>query len=95
MGASIVLGLAAVRRRDFAGHRVWMMRAYALGLGAGTQIFTVGFGEAVFGTGVVRADLLLGSAWVINLAVAEWIIRRPTPGRARAARSRAAVAGSS
>ena len=93
MGISIVLGLAAVRRRDFAGHRVWMMRAYALGLGAGTQIFTVGLGEAVFGTGVVRTDLMLDSAWVLNLAVAEWLIRRPATRSTRRARTRATLAG--
>ena len=47
MGVSIVLGVTAIRARDIARHRAWMMRAYALGLGAGTQAFTVGFGEAV------------------------------------------------
>ena len=46
MGASVILGLVAIRRRDIARHRAWMTRAYALALGAGTQAFTVGFGEA-------------------------------------------------
>ncbi len=91
MGASIVLGVTAIRERDIARHRAWMIRAYALGLGAGTQIFTVGFGEAAFGVGVTRGDLMMGSAWAINLAVAEWVIRRPV---ARRARTRAALAGS-
>jgi uncharacterized membrane protein len=77
MGISIVLGLAAVRRREIARHRAWMIRAYALGLGAGTQAFTQGFGEAAFGTGVLRTDLMMGAGWAINLAVAEWFIRRP------------------
>lgn len=76
MAVSIVLGFAAVRRRDIARHRAWMTRAYALALGAGTQAFTVGFGEAAFGSGVVRTDLMLGAGWVVNLAVAEWVIRR-------------------
>ena len=49
----------------------------ALALGAGTQVFTVGFGGALFGAGVVRTDLMMGAAWAINLAVAEWFIRRP------------------
>jgi uncharacterized membrane protein len=40
MAASIVLGFAAIRRREIPAHRAWMMRAYALGLGAGTQAFT-------------------------------------------------------
>jgi uncharacterized membrane protein len=78
LAACLVLGVAAVRRRDIATHRAWMVRAYAIGLGAGTQVFTEGFGEAIFGTGVLAGDLAKGAAWMINLAVAEWAIRRPT-----------------
>ena len=37
MAACLVLGLAAVRRRDIAAHRAWMIRAYAIGLAAGTH----------------------------------------------------------
>jgi uncharacterized membrane protein len=82
MIASLVLGVMAIRRRDVAAHRAWMLRAYALGLGAGTQVFTEGFGTAIFGTGEVAGDLAKGSAWVINLAVAEWAMRRsPAPAR--------------
>ena len=94
MGASIILGLSAIRRRDIARHRAWMVRAYALALGAGTQAFTVGFGEAIFGSGTHRTDLMLGAGWVINLAVAEWFIRRPAVLRARRARTALALAGS-
>ena len=86
MGVSLILGVTAIRVRDIARHRAWMTRAYALGLGAGTQVFTQGFGEAVFGT-----DLMMGAGWAINLAVAEWIIRRPASRRAH---TRAAFAGS-
>lgn len=74
--ASLVLGFAAIRRRDIRAHRAWMMRAYALGLGAGTQVMTEGLSKALFGTGTVRDDLAKGAAWLINLAVAEWVIRR-------------------
>ncbi len=91
MGIGIILGLVAIRSRDIPRHRAWMTRAYALALGAGTQAFTVGFGEALFGAGVVRTDLMMGAAWVINLAVAEWFIRRPAIRRAR--RARTALAG--
>lgn len=76
MAGSIVLGLAAIRGREIARHRVWMTRAYALALGAGTQAITVGFGAAIFGSGVVRHDLMMGAGWAINLAVAECVIRR-------------------
>lgn len=93
MAGSIILGLAAIRRRDIARHRAWMTRAYALALGAGTQAFTVGFGEGLFGSGVVRHDLMMGAGWAINLSVAEWIIRRPSARQTRRSRTRAAPVG--
>jgi uncharacterized membrane protein len=76
MAASIILGFTAIRRRDFARHQAWMTRAYALALGAGTQVFTQGIGKAFFGTSELTTDLGLGAGWVINLAVAEYVIRR-------------------
>jgi hypothetical protein len=92
MAASIVLGFAAIRRRDIPAHRAWMMRAYALGLGAGTQAFTEGIGEALFGTTDLSKAISLGSGWVINAVVAEWVIRRPSLRRAARARAHAALA---
>jgi uncharacterized membrane protein len=77
MAASIGLGLAAIRRGDVARHRAWMTRAYALALGAGTQVFTKGLGPALFGSSELTLDLSLGAGWVINLAVAEYVLRRP------------------
>lgn len=90
MGVSLILGVGAIRHRDIARHRAWMTRAYALGLGAGTQVFTQGFGEAAFGTGETRTGLIMGAGWAINLAVAEWLIRRPATRRRH---TRAAFAG--
>lgn len=77
MLAALVLGFRAIRRRDVRRHRAWMARAYAIGLGAGTQALTQGLWLGFAGPpdDVTRA-LLLGASWVINLAVAEWIIRR-------------------
>ncbi|MGD9991552.1 DUF2306 domain-containing protein [Pseudonocardia sp.] len=75
--ACLVLGVTAVRRRDLAAHRAWMIRAYAIALAAGTQLLTIGLGTAVFGTGVLVTDLSNGAGWLVNLAVAEWIVRRP------------------
>jgi uncharacterized membrane protein YozB (DUF420 family) len=77
MAASLLLGVTAIRRRDVAGHRAWMIRAYAIGLAAGTQAFTEGIGGAIVGTGELRMDLAKVAGWVINLAVAEWAIHRP------------------
>jgi hypothetical protein len=81
MAACLVLGFTAVRRRDIAAHRTWMIRAYAIGLAAGTQAFTEGIGGAIFGSGVLAADLAKGAGWLINLAVAEWALRRPVRRR--------------
>jgi len=84
LAASLLLGVVAIRRGDIASHRAWMMRTYAIGLGAGTQVFTEGVAEAVVGAGELRLDLAKGTGWVINLAVAEWAIRRPArQGRRR------------
>jgi uncharacterized membrane protein len=85
MAGCLVLGFAAARRRDIASHRAWMIRAYAIGLAAGTQAFTEGVGGAIFGTGVLAADVAKGVGWAINLAVAEWSIRHPARRPSRAA----------
>ncbi|MFI6537024.1 DUF2306 domain-containing protein [Nonomuraea sp. NPDC050547] len=78
MAASLALGLLAILRRDIAAHRAWMMRAYAIALGAGTQAFTLLPWFLVAGTpGQLPKALLMAAGWLINLAVAEWIIRRP------------------
>jgi len=94
MAAFIVLGFTAIRRRDIAAHRAWMVRAYVLGVGAGTQAFTQGFGEALFGTGDLGTGLSVSSGWIINAAVAEWVIRRPAGTAAGRARTRSGLAGS-
>jgi uncharacterized membrane protein len=94
MAAFIVLGFTAIRRRDIAGHRAWMIRAYALAVGAGTQVFTQGVGEALFGTGELSTALSVSAGWVINVAVAEWVIRRPRARRVDRARTRTVLAGS-
>lgn len=70
------MAFTAIRRRDITRHQQWMIRAYALSLGAATQIFTLGFGQSIFGDNETGTALLTGAAWVINLAVAEWVIRR-------------------
>ncbi len=78
MTACLVLGVTTIRRGDVVAHRAWMIRAYAIGLAAGTQAFTIGIAAALIGTGGIRGDLGSAAGWVINLAVAEWLIRRPT-----------------
>ena len=86
MVLSIVLGYAAIRRQDILQHRAWMTRGYAIGLGAGTQVLTGMVGELIAGPpNELGNALLMGAGWVINLALAEWIIRKRTANRARTA----------
>ena len=80
MLTSIVLAVFAIRRRDFPSHGAWMTRGYAIALGAGTQVFTMLPWVLVFGP-IGAADelprtVLMTAGWVINLGVAEYVIRR-------------------
>jgi hypothetical protein len=77
MIVAIAWGAVALGRRDFVRHGRWMLRAYAVGMGAGTQAlillpWTLLVGEP--GPGV--NGLLMGAGWVVNLVAAEWIVRR-------------------
>jgi hypothetical protein len=78
----IVLALLAIRRRDFASHGAWMIRGYAIGQGAGTQVLTHLPWFVLVGAhpGEYPRAVTMGAGWVINVVVAEWIIRK---GRAR------------
>jgi uncharacterized membrane protein len=84
MIVSLVLAYVAIRRGKVKQHRAWMMRAYAIALGAGTQTLTLMAGELIAGKpNELSRALLMGAAWVINLAVAEAIIRKRPSARVR------------
>jgi hypothetical protein len=83
MVACLGLGFAAIRRRDVTAHRAWMTRGYAIGLGAGTQALVLAPFSLDGPPGVLGRALLMGAGWAINLAVAEWLIRRQAPDRPR------------
>lgn len=77
MLASIVLGLVAIRRRDFVRHSAWMTRGYAIAVGAGTQaLVSIPWLLLVGPTDVPTRAVLLGAGWVINVAVAEYVLHR-------------------
>ena len=76
MIACLILGFTAIRRRKIAAHRAWMIRAYAIGLAAGTQVFTEGIGQALLDAGELQGDLAKAAGFALNLAVAEWVIAR-------------------
>lgn len=87
MLVSLLMAIDAIRRRKFAVHGEWMIRAYAIGMGAGTQVLTHLPYYMIVGSKPDESSraVLMGAAWVINLAVAECIIRRPPARRATAA----------
>ncbi len=77
----ILLGLVAVLKKRIVQHRAWMIRAYALGQGAGTQVlitipWLLTVGEP---TGLTR-DILMTVAWVLNIIVAERAINNRSNG---------------
>jgi uncharacterized membrane protein len=94
MVVSIALAFRAIRRRDVRGHRAWMLRGYALGMGAGTQLLTTVTWVLLVGPpGELARALLMGAGWLINLAVAEWLVRRPGRRRATGAPGSPVTAG--
>jgi hypothetical protein len=73
----LFLGFAAVMRRDIPCHRAWMMRSYALGLGAGTQVFThIPWFLFPSIQGELARTLSVSAGWAMNMVVAEWLISR-------------------
>ncbi len=80
MAGSIMLALRALLRREFRAHGAWMLRGYAIGMGAGTQVVLQLPWLLLFGApGQTARTLLMGAGWVINLAAAEWALRRRLP----------------
>jgi hypothetical protein len=76
MVASLVAGIAAIRRRDFVAHGRWMLRAYAIGMGAGTQVLTHA-PWLLLGVELTETSraVAMGAGWVINVVVAEAVIQ--------------------
>jgi hypothetical protein len=93
MVASIAIAWSSILRRDVPRHEAFMIRAYALGQGAGTQALVLGPWMLITGqgTGLAR-DLLMTLTWAINIGVAELIIwQRKAHPRATRTSARAQV----
>ncbi|EMY71162.1 DUF2306 domain-containing protein [Leptospira vanthielii] len=78
MTVCIFVGFFFVRKKKISQHSHWMIRGYAIGMGAGTQVFThLPWFILVGGdpSGIPR-DLMMGAGWFINFLFAEWIIRK-------------------
>lgn len=77
MVGSIVIAWRSILQRQVMRHEAWMIRAYALGQGAGTQAFVLLPWMLITGeSGGPTRDLLMTLAWTINIVVAEAIIQR-------------------
>jgi small-conductance mechanosensitive channel len=77
IAAGIVLAWNTVRRKNFSAHKAWMMRAYALGQGAGTQALILAPYAVLIGQpNQITRDVLMSASWVINLVIVEWMLRR-------------------
>jgi uncharacterized membrane protein len=82
MAGSLVVGFVAIRQRRVAEHQAWMRRAYAIGMGAGTQaLIQIPYVMVVGKPDSFSHALLMGGAWLLNLAIAEWLILRKRPVR--------------
>lgn len=80
MAVSIVLAAIAIGRGQFRSHAAWMIRAYAIALGAGTQVLThLPWFLLVGAPDMTARAWLMGAGWLINIAVAEWTIWRLLP----------------
>jgi uncharacterized membrane protein len=77
MTFALVRGYLAIRARDIDTHRNWMLRGYAIGMGAGTQVLTNLPVILIAGPpDMALRAVLMGAGWAINAAVAEAVIYR-------------------
>jgi uncharacterized membrane protein len=77
MAVSIVLGFHAIRLRRVDQHQAWMRRAYAIGMGAGSQaLIQIPYVMIVGQPDSFTHALLMVGAWLLNLAIAESLILR-------------------
>jgi hypothetical protein len=92
MMLSIGRGIVTLLRHEYAAHGAWMLRGYALGMGAGTQVLThLPWFLFVGGRpGEGSRAAMMGLAWIINAVLAEYVVRTrftshvsATSGRAR------------
>jgi len=72
------LAFARVRQRRFDEHRAWMMRSYSLTFAAAT-VRLAGLPILVLTRDPVVTITLTFWSWILNLGVAEWLIRRRSP----------------
>ena len=75
-----VFGAAAVQQHHFAAHQARMARADARPARAGTQAFTLGINESLFGASQLGSGLAPGAPEAIVLTGGEDVIARSRNG---------------
>ncbi len=78
LGVALVIAMTAIRNRDFTRHRDWMIRAYAIGIGATavSMVFIPIYaitGEPPMG---LASDIAFIGSWTVCVIFAEWLVRR-------------------
>lgn len=87
MLATLGVGTHALVRRRFRDHAHAMIRAYAVGMGAGTQaVVSIPYVIALGQPDEATRAVLMGAGWAINVVVAESVIRRGPVGGAHPSR---------
>lgn len=87
----IVLGYTKVRSKNVMEHRIWMIRAYAIGAGTNSMPFVGAVWIIVFRQPEpfepTENAMLVGASWIINLCIVEWFMHRSRRRLAPAAAS--------
>lgn len=81
LGVALVIAMQAIRARDIARHRDWMIRAYAIGMGA--TLVSIVFLPIFLITGAppmgLASDVIFIGSWSACAIFAEILIRRLKP----------------
>jgi len=78
LGVALAIAMQAIYNRDFTRHRNWMIRAYAIGMGA--TAVTMVFFPIFLITGApplgLAADIAFLGSWIACVVFAEGLVRR-------------------
>ena len=78
LGVALAIAMQAIHKRDFTRHRNWMIRAYAIGIGA--TAVTMVFFPIYLITGApptgLTSDIAFLGAWTACIVFAEGLVRR-------------------
>lgn len=77
LGVALIIAMQAIRVRNIHRHRDWMIRSYAIGIGATAVSFVMFPIYIITGTppsGLI-ADLIFAGAWIASIGVGEFVIR--------------------